>query len=112
MANFKSFCDWNGQTVELGYGYVPMRNAEFAALFPGVKGIRCDGFTMYVGTVDKSGRGGENGQNYLPVTRRIEYKARPSLHECNAKCMNGSHRGVCECRCGGKNHGCSSRVAA
>lgn len=35
----------------------------------------------------------------------IEYKARPSLHECNAKCLNGKHSGTCECRCGGKNHG-------
>lgn len=98
MANFKSFSDYNGQTVELKYGYGQMRNAEFAARFPGVKGIRCDSFTMYVGTV-------ENSRDYLPVTRRIEYKARPSLHECNAKCVGGSHKGTCECRCGGKNHG-------
>lgn len=97
---FKSFSDWNGTTVELGYGYREMRNSEFAERFPGIKGVRCDGFTMYVGTVDKSGRG-----ELLPVTRRIEYKARPSLHECNAKCMSGSARGACECRCGGKNHG-------
>jgi hypothetical protein len=103
MANFKSFSDWNGQTVELGYAYGEMRNAAFAARFPGVKGIRCDSFTMYVGTVEKGGRGEQ-----LPVTRRIEYKSRPSLHECNAKCLNGKHNGVCECRCGGKNHGAGS----
>lgn len=103
MANFKSFSDYNGQTVELGYGYGIMRNAEFAQRFPGVKGIRSDSFTKYVGTIETNGRG-----DLFPVTRRIEYKSRPSLHECNAKCMNGSHRGVCECRCGGKNHGCGS----
>lgn len=25
-------------------------------------------------------------------------------HECNAKCLS-SHSGICECSCGGKNHG-------
>lgn len=113
--NFKSFSDYNGETVELGYGYLDMKNADFQRLFPGVRGIRCDSFTMYVGTKSK-GRictrdpltgdwivGGENG--VYPVTRRIEYKRNPSLHECNAKCLNGKHNGACECRCGGKNHG-------
>jgi hypothetical protein len=96
---FKSFSDWNGNTVELAYGYEMMRNDEFARRFPGIKGIRCDSFTKYVGK--------HNGE-FLPVTRRIEYKNRPSLHVCNAKCMSGSTRGVCECRCGGKNHGVGS----
>jgi hypothetical protein len=104
-ANFKSYSDYNGTTVELGYGYHTMKNAEFAARFPGVKGIRCDSFTMYVGTVSNMSGAGRDPANLLPVTRRIEYKRNPSLHECNAKCMNGSHRGACECRCGGKNHG-------
>jgi hypothetical protein len=106
---FKSFSDWNGQTVELGYGYIQMRNAEFTTRFPGVKGFRCDGFCMYVGTVHKSGRAGPNGENLLPVTRRIKYKSSPSLHACNAKCMGGRSNGACECRCGGKNHGCGVR---
>lgn len=45
---------------------------------------------------------------YVPVERAIKYKSNPSKHECDAKCLNGSVRGVCECRCGGKNHGVGS----
>jgi hypothetical protein len=118
VANIKSFSDWNGETVELGYGYIPMSNADFARLFPGVKGVRCDGFTMYAGTVNAHGKGGSKDRytgewtvgagGIYPVTRRIEYKSRPSLHECNAKCLGGKHNGTCECRCGGKNHGAGS----
>lgn len=44
----------------------------------------------------------------LPVERAIAYKALPSRHTCNGKCMNGSVNGVCECQCGGKNHGIGS----
>lgn len=33
-------------------------------------------------------------------------KARVTKHECNGKCM-ASKSGVCECSCGGKNHGAS-----
>lgn len=104
-ATFKSFSDYNGQTVELEYGYGLMRNAEFTRRFPGVKGIRSDSFDMYVGLVSKDDRPGKDGKDWLPVTRRIKYKTQPSLHECNAKCMGGKHTGTCECRCGGKNHG-------
>ena len=32
-------------------------------------------------------------------------------HECNAKCLS-SHSGVCECSCGGKNHGAAYGVAS
>lgn len=46
---------------------------------------------------------------WFPVTRAVDYKrVNPSLHECNAKCLNGHVNGRCECRCGGKNHGRSS----
>lgn len=41
----------------------------------------------------------------LPVERAIKYKATPSLHECDSRCMGGKPNGACECRCGGKNHG-------
>ena len=41
----------------------------------------------------------------LPVERAIAYKSAPSRHVCNARCVNGSINGVCECQCGGKNHG-------
>lgn len=48
----------------------------------------------------------------LPVERKIEYKSNPSLHKCNAKCMNGKCNGACECRCGGQNHGINNFVRA
>lgn len=44
---------------------------------------------------------------WMPVTRRIEYKDRPSLHKCDARCQNAKGH-VCECACGGKNHGANS----
>ena len=62
--------------------------------------LRYDGYQMLVGHV-----GGNLGGAVLPVTRKIEYKAFPSRHECNAKCLNGRHNGTCECKCGGANHG-------
>lgn len=102
MANFKYFSDINGETIELT-AISTMPNKEFAEKFPGVKGRRSDGYSMWVGC-------DANTQLtwprvYLPVTRSIEYKSNPSKHECNAKCLGGKHNGVCECRCGGKNHG-------
>ena len=43
-------------------------------------------------------------KQWFPVTRKIEYKSKPSLHKCDARCMN-SKGFVCECSCGGKYHG-------
>ena len=40
-----------------------------------------------------------------PVERAIQYKRFPSKHICSAKCVGGKPNGVCECSCGGKNHG-------
>lgn len=38
--------------------------------------------------------------------RMVFYKARPSRHECDARCMNATGRTMnCECACGGRNHG-------
>jgi hypothetical protein len=93
---FHYFSDITGEAEKLS-AITGMPNKEFAARWPGVKGFRYDGYQMWVGW-SQSGA-------LMPVTRRIEYKARPSLHECNAKCLNGKHSGTCECRCGGKNHG-------
>ncbi|WP_310636052.1 hypothetical protein [Delftia acidovorans] len=93
---FHNFSDITGEAEKLS-AIDGMPNKEFAARWPGVKGFRYDGYQMWVGR-SQSG-------DLMPVTRRIEYKARPSLHECNAKCLNGKHSGTCECRCGGKNHG-------
>ncbi|WP_087866457.1 hypothetical protein [Comamonas thiooxydans] len=96
MANIKYFSDVTGEAVELkGISSVP--NKEFIARWPGVKGYRFDGYQMQVGR-------NQLGE-LLPVTRKIEFKSRPSLHECNVKCLNGKHNGTCECQCGGKNHG-------
>lgn len=99
MANIKYFSDVTGEPEALVAPH-GMNNAEFAARWPGVRGIRYDGYQMLVGYV-----GGNLGGAVLPVTRKIEYKAFPSRHECNAKCLNGKHNGTCECKCGGKNHG-------
>lgn len=77
-----------------------MRNEEVAARFPGVIAKRADSFSRWVGR-DEAGV-------IKPAVRIIDYKVGGSKHECNAKCMGGSARGVCECRCGGKNHGIGS----
>ena len=94
MAAFKYFCDLDGKTTELKHPF-GMDNKKFSAEFPGVKGFRYDGFTMWAG-YPTQGAGGP-----LPVTRKIEYKSFPSRHECNAKCMGGKANGTCECQCGG-----------
>ena len=98
MANVKHFADIDGRTVEL-HGYVlGMSNAEFAANFPGIKGIRLDGFSRQT-MRDIDGR-------ELPVTRVIEYKLNPSKHVCDDRCLHATGKVMkCECSCGGKNHG-------
>lgn len=98
MAAFKYFSDTAEGTIEVRHPF-GLDNAKFAAQFPGVKGLRFDGYTMRVG-YPLTGTGGP-----LPITRQIEYKAWPSKHECNAKCLGGKATGTCECQCGGKNHG-------
>lgn len=90
-----------------------MRIEEFARRFPGVKGIRFDSFQMWVGYPKGfNGTSAEYLAAALPVERRVSYKTRPSLHECNARCLNGRHDGTCECQCGGRNHGLGSILAA
>lgn len=108
----KYFSDRNGETVELTGSYVNMPNAIFREMFPGVRGIKYDGFSMAVMVSAEKGKGVDwtNSpwgmiRDTLPVSRKINYKHRPSLHECNARCMGGKCGGTCECRCGGKNHG-------
>lgn len=103
MANFKYFADINGQTIELRATSIQgMKNAEFAEKFPGIKGRKSDGFEKYVGVALDAP---QFSKDFLPVTRSIEYKQNPSKHVCNAKCLGGKANGVCECQCGGKNHG-------
>ena len=61
------------------------------------KANRYDGFERLMGLAP-DGR-------ILPVERAISYKTSPSKHVCNAKCTGGKINGVCECQCGGRNHG-------
>jgi hypothetical protein len=93
----KYFSDWKGEAVELHHPH-GMDNAKFAAAFPDVKGKKSDSFQKFVGY-----RPGT--KEHLPVTRTIEFKTNnPSLHVCDARCMNAKGRN-CECSCRGKNHG-------
>lgn len=88
-----------------------MKNAEFAARFPGVKGRRDDGYHMLVGRPVNVAPQFIQGQGWdkstlVPVERVINYKSNPSKHECDARCVNATGRTMnCECSCGGKNHG-------
>lgn len=84
MANFKYFAECSNQAVQL-------TNVYHAG-----NGTKARDF---VGTCPAC------GQKHA-ADRKIEYKAFPSKHECNAKCMGASGRSmICECKCGGKNHG-------
>ena len=48
---------------------------------------------------------------FVPADRMVEYKARPSRHVCDDRCLNASGKIMrCECSCGGKNHGRGSLV--
>jgi len=48
----------------------------------------------------------ETGRQWVRATRTVIRKSCPSLHECDARCMNATGRTMqCECSCGGKNHG-------
>ena len=45
-------------------------------------------------------------RTWVRATRVVIRKANPSLHECDARCVNATGRTMqCECSCGGKNHG-------
>ncbi len=100
MAVFRHFADLDGRQIELTF-WGSVGNAEFAARFPGVQGLRSDSFSRFVGK-DTEG-------NILPITRKIERKRNPSLHKCDARCLNA--RGfLCECSCNGRNHGAGGFV--
>lgn len=76
----------------------PMRNAEFALVFPGQKAERYDGYSMMVASIDG------DSKNLVPVTRQIFRKIRPSMHKCDSRCRHAKGRN-CECSCGGQFHG-------
>lgn len=79
-------------------------NAKFAEQFPGVVGKRFDGYAKLVAPVLGVAVVKWSEDVCLPVTRIIHYSKRPSLHKCDARCMNAKGHN-CECSCGGKNHG-------
>jgi hypothetical protein len=95
----KYFSDVPGEPepVLLTKGVWAMPNKEYDQKFPGIKARRYDSFHRRVG---KS----EDGR-VLPLTRVILYSKTPSLHKCNARCLNAKPESACECSCGGKNHG-------
>jgi len=73
--------------------------------------VKLDEFERLNGRPSKHNWAGRNyrlagyvGGIKRPVTRRIEYKANPSKHACDNRCMSAKGH-VCECSCGGKNHG-------
>ncbi len=79
----------------------PIPNAKFVELFGDVKikGPRYDDFSKLAG-LDADGE-------LHPVRRQVYYRNRPSLHECNGRCMGATGQN-CECKCGGANHGINS----
>ena len=91
MATIKYF---NGDVLLTSV--IAISNAKFEEI-GGVKSKhnRFDSFQRMAGKIDGV---------LVPVTRMIEYKSRPSLHKCDARCQNSTGH-VCECSCGGKYHG-------
>ena len=91
MATIKYF---NGDVLLTSV--IAISNAKFEEI-GGVKSKhnRFDSFQRMAGKIDGA---------LVPVTRKIEYKGRPSLHKCDARCQNSTGH-VCECSCGGKYHG-------
>ncbi len=84
MADFKYFADLNGQPVELSRVY---HDGAFSSAAHHFLGLGPDG-------------------SKLQAIRKIEYKSRPSRHECDDRCVHAKGRVMkCECACGGKNHG-------
>jgi hypothetical protein len=85
MADFRYFAEVDGETVQLSgiwhdgrAGH--RRPSAFSGLTPSGARVQCSRF--------------------------VEYKANPSRHQCDSRCLNATGRVMkCECSCGGKNHG-------
>jgi len=88
MASFRYFAEQNGQTVELSRvghdGAVSTKACHFMGFAP-------DG-------------------TKLQATRKVQIKSNPSLHKCSDRCVSAKGW-LCECECGGKNHGAGSFIA-
>jgi hypothetical protein len=87
-------------------GLLMIRNQRHAELFPGVKGTRADSFSHYV-AFPPGAPFKDDGTGSKPIARTIFFKKNPSLHKCDARCLNAKGHN-CECSCGGKNHGAGS----
>lgn len=83
MALFRYFAEVNGQTVRLDsesiwHDMKGTKARNFSGLTPDGVRVQCD--------------------------RMIERKSNPSLHKCGPRCL-AAKGFLCECSCGGKNHG-------
>lgn len=86
MANIKYFADVDGETFE--FANVDHRGGKSSDPRSGTWGWS------------------KERNQWMKVTRKVGYKAFPSKHECDDRCMFANGRTMnCECRCGGKNHG-------
>jgi hypothetical protein len=83
-------------------------NKKFAQRWPGLKGLRYDSFSKYVG-FPPGARYTIAGDEALPVERIIYFKKNASLHACSSKCVNATGHN-CECSCRGKNHGAGNII--
>jgi hypothetical protein len=82
MANFRYFAEVNGETVRLPIDKIDHRGKALGGTF---------GYH-------------EPTKTWVKVTRAIEFKSSPSLHQCDDRCTHArGHK--CECSCGGANHG-------
>lgn len=86
MATFRYFAEIGGQTVQLASASIwhdgrGSKARNFSGLTPDGVRVQC--------------------------SRMVERKNNPSNHACGPKCLAAT-RFVCECSCGGKNHGAGS----
>lgn len=89
MSKFKYFAEVNGQTIE--FARVDYRPIDPKKPY-GPNAIASFGYVK--------------GTGWVKVDRKVEYKSNPSRHICDARCMNATGKNmICECSCGGKNHG-------
>lgn len=90
MTQIRYFAECGGQPVRL-------TNVHHTGQFSRAKG--------FSGTCPACGQ-------IHPAGRKIEYKANPSKHKCDARCEHATGKIMrCECSCGGKYHGRGSAPA-
>lgn len=91
--------------AEQVFDAIPMATQAFAAAFGDGKAKHYDSFSKLIGfNRDTHSCDRIKYVGAKPVTRVINFKSNPSLHKCDARCLNATGQ-QCECSCGGKNHG-------